>query len=383
MYYNIFQSKSTGEPAPVYVKVYFHVFQEDDGSGGLTASDIETAKSNLNAAYNPHGIYFIYHCDIDFIKNSDLYHNGFARKPIGNGYDRYLYRICEVFNMNRQSDGINVYFIKPTGTLEVAGVAENIPATACIVGGEHKSTPLALTSTLVHEVGHCLGMLHTHAGSGNNPKGPCPLKPDYFYDCEGNFHLIEYIAAEDSDNCHTAGDKICDTPPDHYKFGDLPSKCQIENNYPKVFLKDACPGLIECYADQGIGFTAQNWADTLANPFKIEILTPECQKYNPDLTNYMTTGNTKSCRDHFTTQQGMVMKNFINTHPVLASVRRTADDYANATNCPCSSQDIHIYDQQSYAADQIINGNVYIHAGGNLTIAAKIQFPEGTGIIVE
>ncbi|HNC37705.1 MAG TPA: hypothetical protein PLD32_14150, partial [Saprospiraceae bacterium] len=384
MYYNIFQSKSTGEPAPVYVKLYFHVFQEDDGSGGLTASDIETAKSNLNAAYNPHGIYFVYHCDIDFIKNSYLYKYGLDE------VNYHLPNSCAVWNTNHQIDGINIYFISPHNYANVAGtfgVAENIPSKNCIIGyaydGVDGGASAALTSTLVHEVGHCLGMLHTHAGSGNNPKGPCPLKPDYFYDCEGNFHLIEYIAAEDSDNCHTAGDKICDTPPDHYKFGDLPSKCQIENNYPKVFLKDACPGLIECYADQGIGFTAQDWADTLANPFKIEILTPECQKYNPDLTNYMTTGKTRSCRDHFTTQQGMVMKNFINTHPVLASVRRTADDYANATNCPCSSQDIHIYDQQSYAADQIINGNVYIHAGGNLTITAKIQFPEGKGIIVE
>ena len=97
MYYNIFQSKSTGEPAPVYVKLYFHVFQEDDGSGGLTASDIETAKSNLNAAYNPHGIYFVYHCDIDFIKNSDLYHNGLQEKTLENMPGDYLYRKCDVF----------------------------------------------------------------------------------------------------------------------------------------------------------------------------------------------------------------------------------------------------------------------------------------------
>jgi len=97
----------------------------------------------------------------------------------------------------------------------------------------------------------------------------------------------------------------------------------------------------------------------------------------------MTTASTTSCRTNFTAGQGAVMQNFINSHPALASVKRTADDYANAVNCPCSSEDIHIYNAQTYNTNQIIPGNIYVHAGGNLVITAQLGFTESKGIIVE
>ncbi|MBL7830765.1 MAG: T9SS type A sorting domain-containing protein [Saprospiraceae bacterium] len=361
------------QSGPMYVKIYFHVFQNDDGSGGLTAAEIEQAKTILNNAYNVHNIYFIYDCNIDFIKNSFLYNNGLASAPVGNMVDEYEPNACITWNQNYKSDALNIYLVNPFGNpTGPRGMADGIPGTRCIIAGSTSGIKNALSSTLPHEVGHCLGLLHTYTGQRKNPKGLCPQINDYGYDCEANLILFPNTNAESSDQCNTTGDKICDTPPDYSEFGSHNTNCNLGAYYPSYPFSSFCSGITNCYP--GIGFSSSDM---------VSIRTADCQIFNPNLTNFMTTASTTSCRTNFTAGQGAVMQNFINSHPALASVKRTADDYANAVNCPCSSEDIHIYNAQTYNTNQIIPGNIYVHAGGNLVITAQLGFTESKGIIVE
>lgn len=73
---------------------------------------------------------------------------------------------------------------------------------------------------------------------------------------------------------------------------------------------------------------------------------------------------------------------FFFTNSVLA----TSKDYFLITNCTensCFLDDIHIYNKQIFNSNQEIQANIYVHNGGDLTVAATLSFSESHGIIVE
>ena len=74
-----------------------------------------------------------------------------------------------------------------------AGLANGIPSTALIVHGSYYDT-----STLPHEMGHCLGLYHTHHGTVN----------------EGGGDTNQCAELVDGSNGTTCGDYIMDTPAD-------------------------------------------------------------------------------------------------------------------------------------------------------------------------
>lgn len=92
----------------------------------------------------------------------------------------------ELFNINSHYNAIDIYMTPESNPTNLAYVN----GSAFTVAGNSKNT-----SIISHEFGHCLGLLHTHSGSG------CA---DY-YSCSEN---------ADGSNCTTCGDRICDTPAD-------------------------------------------------------------------------------------------------------------------------------------------------------------------------
>lgn len=96
--------------------------------------------------------------------------------------------VAKVFSVNSHSNAIDIYIYSSGRNIkEISGQADNIPSTACMINSTYYLEP-----TLPHEVGHCLGLYHTHQGT-NNGKNP---------------ELVN------GSNSSIAGDYIVDTPAD-------------------------------------------------------------------------------------------------------------------------------------------------------------------------
>jgi hypothetical protein len=159
------------------VRVFFHIVRDSHGGGGQKISVLSTVKKNLDGVFNPHNILFDYigfdeiNMD-DFVTFDDTKFNRLARTQfIANAINVYL------LNDNTYNDGD----------------ASGIPGLALVVGGKIDRKSLVTSLALTHEMGHCLGLMHT-------------------------WSVKKGIERVDGTNCKRAGDLVCDTPADHMDF---------------------------------------------------------------------------------------------------------------------------------------------------------------------
>lgn len=105
-----------------------------------------------------------------------------------------------LFTENTHSNAIDIYILTSApniynNTVKLYGLANGIPGNACFVTEMNY-----LNATIAHEIGHCLGLYHTHQGTAN-------LYHNNYYD-GGTPELV------DGSNSTIAGDYITDTPAD-------------------------------------------------------------------------------------------------------------------------------------------------------------------------
>ncbi|MCB9288538.1 MAG: hypothetical protein H6560_14620 [Lewinellaceae bacterium] len=146
--------------------------QQADSLGGL-------AFQYLNDAYNPYGAYFVNPASP-------------CSPPTANLITTELDGINTIRNTvpgSKHDDGIDMYIRDTSGT--ATGWAFEVPNTYFYVTGADNGTPAAQTSVAVHEMGHCLGLLHTFHSGCDNLSG----------------------CATGVDTCYCTGDFVCDTPP--------------------------------------------------------------------------------------------------------------------------------------------------------------------------
>jgi hypothetical protein len=223
-----------------WVKIYYHIVRRTDQTGGFSASQLCNITSRLNQDFNPYGIYFATTGTGFSYLNNDSFFDLTASSSTP-------------FSVNAPSDAINIYLVNSytpqnSGSLNIAGCANGIPSSAFwIVNNE-------IFNAISHEMGHCLGLYHTHRGT---PLGPNP-------ETDTN-SCLENI---NSSNCSTCGDKICDTAAS-------PNLLGFTNN---------------CVYTNPTGWTQNG--------------TP----YNPDTRNIMSYSN-NACLTQFSTQQVYAMKN--------------------------------------------------------------------------
>jgi hypothetical protein len=165
---------------PYFLRIYIHVIRRTDGTGGQTPEQVREALAYLDQDFNPHNIFFVWDCEIDYIDNTFYYNS--------NG-------TSAVFNVNSHTDGIDIYFFRdqPAPGATGNGLAQNIGAKAFYVMGNYWNPPygsLVRSHVTSHEMGHCLGLWHT------------------FQTQSGCTSFVN------GTNCSTCGDFVCDTPAD-------------------------------------------------------------------------------------------------------------------------------------------------------------------------
>jgi hypothetical protein len=180
------------------VRVYFHIFRNSDGTNAAaTVAQIAAEFNTLGYDYSLGNICFL-NCGYNFVDNTTLNTQFNASTQSFSLFDSYLVPSC-----------INIFY------LQAIGGTNSSCSTNCGFGGITPSIPSNFTfiatsnigggQTISHEVGHCLGLIHTFGNSGAA-----------FEDINGS-------------NSTTAGDLIQDTHADPWAFNQSGSSCYSQS----------------------------------------------------------------------------------------------------------------------------------------------------------
>jgi Pregnancy-associated plasma protein-A. len=156
---------------PYVVSIFVHILRDDDGSNpAMSDAVLATNLERMAAFYRPHNICFAF-VGRDFIDNT-TWNNNYLTSQIG-----------ALHAVNPHADAIDMYVHRNNiDNGNSGGNAYSIPSAFCSVAAPS-------SFNFEHEMGHCLGLLHTfETASGTE----CP----------------------DGSNCGSAGDLVCDTPAD-------------------------------------------------------------------------------------------------------------------------------------------------------------------------
>lgn len=176
-----------------FVPVQIHIIRQNSGLGGVSEAQAVAALERMNEIYIDASIHF-YQCGgIDFIDNS-LY------------YDYNKDQMVEIDAAYSQANVVNIFVANTTSSSSgssICGHAEfpggldyMMLAASCFNNG----------STLAHEMGHYLGLYHTHTTSFG-------------------------AEAVNGSDCATEGDMMCDTPADPNLSGEVDNDgCIYEGN---------------------------------------------------------------------------------------------------------------------------------------------------------
>lgn len=213
-----------------------HIVRANNGAGGISLADVNTSITQLNTAFANTSIQFQL-SGTDYIDN-DTY------------YSLRDDELVDLISINNAYDKMNVYFV-PAGE-GFNGIAYYL-TNGCAV-----TNSAALNgSTLAHEIGHTLFLIHTHGDHDNFP--------------DSEYELVN------GSNCSVGGDFLCDTPAEPYNN---------RNGISGYVYSNTC-GYFGSFKD------ANN------------------QSYSPQVNNYMGY-SPATCKNQFTGQQISKMQQVLN-----------------------------------------------------------------------
>lgn len=183
-----------------YIRVYLNFIdpEENWAQGNMTPRYLSIL-DNLNLAYNKHHIFFVpYFLDSNCDGNStESYEVNTSTTNI---------EIEDALTINDRGD---------SGSPN--GLSGSIPDIWVEVSGIENGNPAATGSNVIHEVGHNLGLVHTHHGTVLNIAPDCN---------ETNSACPEGVS---TDVCYCCGDHVCDTPYNDEWSIELSSSCNDPN----------------------------------------------------------------------------------------------------------------------------------------------------------
>lgn len=181
------------------VRLALHNVNRNDGTGGNSWADIRNVIAGLSTYYQQFNICFVVVSENTI--NRDQYFDipHFQVSDTDFGYirgDRNDWP--ELIEENRVTNAINIYFVKNANSGGIATGSffdgpTDFPTVALSNFTYANGYPSFNSQILAHEIGHCLGLIHTHSQKLG----------------------IEQIPRTGSlKNCEIAGDLLCDTPAD-------------------------------------------------------------------------------------------------------------------------------------------------------------------------
>ncbi len=174
------QRNGRSAAAKIVVRLVLHRLSSSTGIEGPTDATMIAAVEKVRSEYSAGDICF----SLDYINYINL---DTIMTITGN---KYTFMMDYLYPNYGDPDRLD-FFIYPDELN--AGAFAGAIVSDVFGMGEDRLVPTSVT--VAHEIGHCLGLVHTHEDYGQS----CPSA------------LIENI---DGSNCATAGDMICDTPAD-------------------------------------------------------------------------------------------------------------------------------------------------------------------------
>lgn len=170
---------STPNFAEYLIRVYIHIVRSSSGEG-LSKDINNSLMSSLNSYFKGSNFSF-YLSGSDYIDN-DTYN------LMSDANNVLSQNMKNLFAINSKNNAIDIYVISDSRNLIRTAGASFLSKTGMYVRNDKYAT-----STVAHEMGHCLGLYHTHNGTGDN---------------NGTPELVN------GSNSSIAGDYITDTPAD-------------------------------------------------------------------------------------------------------------------------------------------------------------------------
>ncbi len=164
-----------------YIPMKVHIVGTDDGTGYYNLTYLFTAVCELNEHFAATGFVFYIYGDIEYIDNSDYYEHNWIDGS----------NMMDDYNVNNL---LNVYFVAdPAGNCGYFSPSDDGVAVA-------KSCAMPGGTTIAHEFGHFFSLPHTFYGWEDGTPDP---------------EDQEWV---NGDNCNSAADGFCDTPPDYLNY---------------------------------------------------------------------------------------------------------------------------------------------------------------------
>lgn len=297
------------------IRTHVYIIRKDDGTGGRTQAEAYQAINNLKNVFNPYGIDFNVTVMDDILDNLSYNYTSVTNCSLW-GSSHCPYNIHPT-----HCAALNIFILDDNEGLWDGGKADGIPSLSVAIGGIFNGEDVLLSTIFAHEVGHALGLFHTHNGTT----------------CNIN-NIYEPICAElvNGSNCCDCGDFICDTEAEPI-LTNTASDCSFN---PKCDIFEDSNG--DSYLEQ----------------------TGNIMSYSPSF-----------CLSDFTTGQVQRMRYHIKNHPVLQPAAGLGQDSPPTIN---TGENIW---KEAY----VIQGQDLIVPTGSTLIldGASLYFSDDAGIVVE
>lgn len=191
-----------------YVPIVFHIVRKTDGTAGASESDILDQLCDLNNDFAEMNIqFYLKDGTFNYINNSSVYSN-------------HVNTINSIMSLEKDGKALNIFLVENATPPSSSGPGITLGYYYPVAGKDwvviRDKEMEARNTTLAHEIGHYFSLPHPHFGWESDPwtldkygTSPAPASSP----------LGQPTEKMDGSNCETAGDEVCDTPPDYNGFG--------------------------------------------------------------------------------------------------------------------------------------------------------------------